>query len=80
MKDFADFYFAVLNNIGMIRNTFQGHLVETDVVQWVYGSDFELLSNDNEQIYHKHINEQKALKPKTVKLKPLFRNDHKEMR
>ena len=40
----------------------------------------ELLPNDNEQIYHKHINEQKALNPKTVKLKPLFRNGHKEMR
>ncbi|WP_181393436.1 hypothetical protein [Limosilactobacillus reuteri] len=40
----------------------------------------ELLPNDNEQIYHKHINEPKALNPKTVKLKPLFRNGHKEMR
>ena len=40
----------------------------------------ELLPNDNEQIYHKHINEQKALNPKTIKLKPLFRKGHKEMR
>lgn len=37
----------------------------------------ELLPNDNEQIYHRRINEQEKLDPKTVKLKPLFRDNHK---
>lgn len=43
--------------------------------QQVLAKMLKLIPNDNEQIYHKTINQHKKVDMKTVKLKPLFRKN-----